>query len=129
MGSQPTPIPLVFGTTGVHSKGSFRAKETVNEVLDTVLAHGIKHIDTAQIYGDAETVLGEAGVADRGFVVDTKSPGVFVPGSLEPSKLEADLRGSIARLGVKSLDVYYIHGPDPAYPIAQTLEVLDRLHR
>ncbi|KAB5547136.1 NADP-dependent oxidoreductase domain-containing protein [Coniochaeta sp. 2T2.1] len=131
MGSQPSPIPLVFGTTSVHAKGSFSTNEAIISLLHTLLKHGITTIDTAQIYGggNSEVVLGEAGVADLGFTLDTKAPGFFVPGSLEPEIIEANLRGSLAKLKVEKLDVYYVHGPDPKYPIAQTLGVLDRLQR
>jgi len=131
MGSQTSPIPLVFGTTSVHSAGSFSTNEAITSLFHTLLEHCINTIDTAQIYGggNSEVVLGEAGVADLGFTLDTKAPGVFVPGSLEPATIESNLRASLAKLKVKKLDVYYIHGPDPKYPIAQTLGVLDRLHR
>ncbi|KAH8907692.1 Aldo/keto reductase [Coniochaeta sp. PMI_546] len=129
MGSQSTPIPLVMGTTSVHSNGPFNSNETIIPLFHTLRENGIRNIDTAQIYGNSEVVLGAAGVADLGFTVDTKAPGCFVPGSLEPSTLESGLRRGIDRLGVKSLDVFYLHSPDPKYPIAQTLEVLDRLHK
>ncbi|KAJ9160526.1 Aldo/keto reductase [Coniochaeta hoffmannii] len=131
MGSQSAPVPLVMGATSVHSKGNFNSNETLIPLLHTLLEHGINTIDTAQLYGggESEIYLGKGRVADLGFKLDTKAPGVFIPDTLEPSRLESDLRKSLERLGVKSLDVFYIHSPDPKYPIAQTLEVLDRLHK
>lgn len=129
MAPRTSPPHLVLGTTSVQSKGSFKTNETVIPLLKTVLENGINTIDTAQLYGDSEVVLGAAGVADLGFTVDSKVPGIFVPGSLDPTTLDSDARRSVQRLGVKSMDVFYIHSPDPKYPIAQTLEVLDRLHK
>lgn len=120
-----------MGTTSVHTKGNFNTSDATKQLLSVILEHGIKAIDTAQLYGggESETLLGQAGAAELGFALDTKVPGIFVPGSLEPARLESDLRTSLERLGAKSLDVFYIHSPDPKYPIAQTLEVLDRLHK
>lgn len=48
---------------------------------------------------------------------------------MELKKLESDARRSIDLLGVKSLDVFYIHAPDDKYPLEQTLQVLDKLHQ
>jgi aflatoxin B1 aldehyde reductase len=120
-----------MGTTSVSLGASFNSQETLAPLLQTLLDQGIDTIDTAQLYGggESEILLGEAGVAQLGFTLDTKVPGSFVPGSLEPSALERDLRRSVQRLGVAKLDVFYLHSPDPTYPIAQTLEVLDRLHK
>lgn len=126
-----SPTPLVFGTTSVHSKGSFSTTETVVELLSALRECGITTIDTAQLYGDSESVLGAAGVGAQGFTLDTKSPGGWIPGSFEPEKLASDARRSLTRLGVKKLDVFYLHGPDPtgAYPIEQTLEVVNNLFK
>lgn len=129
MGSQPTPIPLVMGATSINSNGPFNSTSTVTPLLNTLLENGITTIDTAHIYGNSESVLGAAGVASLGFTLDTKAAGIFVPGSLDPHTLESGLRRSLDRLGVAKLDVFYLHAPDPAYPIAQTLAVLDRLHK
>ncbi|OIW30768.1 Aldo/keto reductase [Coniochaeta ligniaria NRRL 30616] len=118
-----------MGTTSVHSAGPFATNDTIVPLLHTLLENGIKTIDTAQLYGNSEVVLGAAGVAALGFTLDTKVPGIFVPGSLEPGTLEAGLRRGLERLGIKSLDVFYLHAPNPKYPIAQTLGVLDRLQK
>lgn len=128
MPANKPPTPLIFGTTSVHSKGAFPTTEIVTKLFDTLKENGITNIDTAQLYHDSETRLGEAGVASYGFTLDTKSPGGWIPGSFEPKKLADDARRSVKLLGVDRLDVFYLHGPDPKHPLEETLSVVNSLH-
>jgi aflatoxin B1 aldehyde reductase len=102
----------------------------VAELLSAARKAGITTIDTAQLYGDSETVLGAAGAAALGFTLDSKTPGGWIPGSLEPTKLASDARRSLTLLGVKKLDVFYLHGPDETgkHPLEETLSVVNKLH-
>ena len=123
--------PLVFGASSVRSQSSpFSSSESLTSLFTTLQRAGITTIDTAQMYADSETVLGAAGVASYGFTLDTKSPGGWIPGSLEPTKLAADARRSKEILGVDKIDVFYIHGPDATgtYPLEETLSILNSLY-
>jgi aryl-alcohol dehydrogenase-like predicted oxidoreductase len=64
---------------------------------------GIRTIDTAPAYGDAETVIGRAGSA---FAVHTKLPGTGDPA--------LELEASLERLGRTSVEVLHLHDPDAA---------------
>ena len=73
---------------------------------------GYRHIDTAQIYGNEQSVgraLREAGVPREEVFVTTK----FWPGYTDPV---AELEQSLRRLGVDQVDLYLVHWPqgDPA---------------
>ncbi|MEA2644697.1 MAG: methylglyoxal/glyoxal reductase [Chloroflexota bacterium] len=77
---------------------------------------GYRHIDTAQAYGNEESVgraLNESGVPREDIFVTTK----FYPGSEDPV---AEAEGSLRRLGVDHVDLYIIHwpqgGPTWAWP-------------
>jgi 2,5-diketo-D-gluconate reductase A len=77
---------------------------------------GYRHIDTAQAYGNEESVgraLKQSGVPRGEVFVTTK----FYPGSEDPV-VEAE--GSLRRLGVDYVDLYIIHwpqgGPTWAWP-------------
>ena len=106
-------------------------------VVDAALEEGITLLDTADVYGatESEQFLGEilAGRRDR-FVVLTKF-GYEVPGAPEgvPSGSRAYLRwaieGSLARLRTDVIDVYMLHRPDRATPLAETVEALGELVR
>ncbi|KAH8901054.1 Aldo/keto reductase [Thozetella sp. PMI_491] len=125
----PSPIPLVFGAGNIKTGGNFSEPGDVNAVFDTLEQHGIDTIDTAQLYDDSETVLGRANLAARSFAVDTKVPGGWIPGTLEPTKLRADAYDSLKKLGVKKLDIFYIHGPDENASIEDAVAVMNELHK
>src|SRR3954463_10465012 len=89
--------------------------ECVNAVR-WALELGYRHIDTAQAYGNEESVgrgLRESGVPRDEVFITTK----FYPAREDA---EAEARGSLERLGVDHLDLYIIHwpqgGPTWAWP-------------
>lgn len=89
--------------------------ECVNAVR-WALELGYRNIDTAQAYGNEESVgqaLRESGVAREGVFITTK----FYPARRDPV---AEAERSIERLGVDYVDLYIIHwpqgGPTWAWP-------------
>src|SRR5437763_11204738 len=89
--------------------------ECVNAVR-WALEFGYRHIDTAQAYGNEESVgqgLRESGVPRDEVFITTK----FYPAGKDPA---AEAEGSLARLGVAHVDLYIIHwpqgGPTWAWP-------------
>lgn len=95
-------------------------------VIHRALELGVTLIDTAEAYGKghAEEVLGKAlaGRRDRA-VIATK----VMASRLEPRELEAAIEGSLRRLQTDHVEVYFIHWPNPDFPIGPTMEVLERL--
>src|SRR5437764_2182420 len=78
--------------------------ECVNAVR-WALELGYRHIDTAQAYGNEESVgqgLRESGVAREDVFITTK----FYPGHTDPA-VEAER--SLRRLGIDQVDLYIIH--------------------
>jgi 2,5-diketo-D-gluconate reductase A len=77
---------------------------------------GYRHVDTAQAYGNEESVgraLRDSGVPRDEVFITTK----FYPARSDP---EVEARGSLERLGVDHVDLYIIHwpqgGPTWAWP-------------
>jgi diketogulonate reductase-like aldo/keto reductase len=71
------------------------------------LEAGYRHIDTAQAYGNERSVgraLRDSGVPREDVFLTTK----FHPGRRDP---EAEVRKSLERLGVETVDLYIIHWP------------------
>jgi 2,5-diketo-D-gluconate reductase A len=69
---------------------------------------GYRHIDTAQAYGNEESVgqgLRESGVPREEVYITTK----FFPGRTDPA---AEAERSVQRLGVDYVDLYLIHWPE-----------------
>ncbi len=101
---------------------------------------GVNLFDTARAYGfgAAEQVLGEAlrpeiqhgrasiVIATKGGL--RKSDGQTVRDS-SPGALRRDLEASLTSLGTDYVDLYQVHWPDPATPIATTAETLDAFVR
>ena len=95
-------------------------------VIHRALDLGVTLIDTAEAYGQghAEEVLGKAldGRRDKA-VVATK----VAPNHLAPSELAGAIEGSMKRLQTDYLDLYFIHWPNPDFPIGPTMEALEQL--
>jgi aryl-alcohol dehydrogenase-like predicted oxidoreductase len=101
---------------------------------------GITFFDTARAYGfgAAEELLGEAlrpeiRSARESIVIATKG-GLRDQGGLpardsSPAALRRDLEASLRSLGVDYIDLYQVHWPDPATPIAETAQALDAFVR
>jgi diketogulonate reductase-like aldo/keto reductase len=92
------------------------AGEEAENAVGWALELGYRHIDTAQAYGNEESVgraLRESGVPREEVFVTTK----FYPGSEDPV---AEAERSLERLGIDRLDLYLIHwpqgGPTWAWP-------------
>jgi len=91
---------LIFGAAALGSMGQDRA----DDVLETVLASGINHIDTAASYGDSELRL-TSFLADHrsSFFLATKT------GARSSSGARRELELSLQRLGVDQVDLIQLH--------------------
>ena len=102
-------------------------------ILDGFLEAGHNFIDTADVYGDgaAELTLKPWLAHRRDDVVITTKVRFPVtdPGGegLAPERIRAACDASLRRLGIDTIDLYQIHGPDPTVPIEDVLETLDGL--
>lgn len=113
------------------------------ELTRWAVDQGINFIDTANIYegyaripgspgGVAETILGKALKGLRERVVLVTKVGNPVGAGIEDKGLGRahvlrELDKSLARMKTDHVDIYYLHKPDPATPIAETLAVFDEV--
>ncbi|KAI9737225.1 MAG: hypothetical protein M1818_005757 [Claussenomyces sp. TS43310] len=121
-------IKIIFGCALVQTGSGFATPDAVESALDVLSAAGVGHLDTAQLYGDSEDLLGQV-KAGRRFVIDTKVPGGFREGTLRSEALIEGARRSLGKLGVDKVDVFYIHAPDAKVPLEDWLPGLDQLHK
>jgi diketogulonate reductase-like aldo/keto reductase len=98
-------------------------RPTAVAALRRGLDGGMAHIDTAEMYGDAETVVGEAiaGRRDEVFLVSK-----VLPGNASRAGTVTACERSLARLGTDSLDCYLLHWPGP-HPLEDTFAAFERL--
>jgi aryl-alcohol dehydrogenase-like predicted oxidoreductase len=122
-----TPCALALGTMNF---GKRTPADESQRIVRRALERGIRVFDTANAYngGEAERILGRALGADRGrVVVATKVGFGRIAGKPEGLSREVMIRaieGSLERLGTDHADLYYLHVPDHATPIAETLEAM-----
>ena len=116
-------------------------EETSQAVLDAYVAAGGNAVDSANVYsgwvagnkgGESEAIIGRW-LASRGghddIVIATK---VGMAGGVHPKGLTRDhvlrgAEGSLRRLGVARIDLYYAHEDDPETPLAETLAAFGEL--
>jgi aryl-alcohol dehydrogenase-like predicted oxidoreductase len=108
-------------------------------VLDAFVAGGGNFIDTADVYsawvpghrgGESESLIG-GWLAHRGnrdkVVVATKVGKHPIHRGLRPANLRICLDGSRRRLGIDTIDLYYVHEDDTHVPIAEWLGAFDQM--
>src|SRR5258706_2139710 len=126
------------------SKGMWQAIGQLGEkevfgLVSAAFDAGVNFIDTADVYseGESERLVGEAlktlNRPREQFVVATKVRGRVGPGinqvGLSRAHILASIDGSLRRLGLDFVDLYQIHGFDPATPIEETIRALDDVVR
>jgi aryl-alcohol dehydrogenase-like predicted oxidoreductase len=112
-------------------------QDAATGLVRSALDAGINFIDTADVYagGISEEMTGQAlrtlGIARQDVVIATKGFGTMGEGPNRRGNTRYHLldacKASLKRLGVDHVDLYQIHGFDPATPIEETLEALDVL--
>jgi aryl-alcohol dehydrogenase-like predicted oxidoreductase len=120
----------------------FYGKRDEAESLATIhraLELGIDFLDTAEIYGpfSNEELVGRAikGKRDQvviatkfGIVRKAEDPNYWALNS-RPERVRASCEGSLKRLGVDCIDLYYQHRVDPRVPIEETVGAMAQLVR
>jgi pyridoxine 4-dehydrogenase len=111
-------------------------REGAIAVLRRAVELGVNHIDTADAYGPEanEELIADAlhpypedlVIATKGGLVRTGSGGDW-PKDGRPEHLREACEGSLRRLRVDRIDVYYLHRPDPAVPYEESVGALKEL--
>jgi aryl-alcohol dehydrogenase-like predicted oxidoreductase len=108
---------------------------TIHRALDL----GVSLIDTADVYGKGgnEQLVGRAirdrrsaaVLASKFGMVPNPSGGTATDVDARPERVRACCDASLARLGVETIDLYYLHRVDPAVPIEDTVGAMADLVR
>ncbi|KAK6523706.1 hypothetical protein TWF281_001679 [Arthrobotrys megalospora] len=120
------PVKLVWGAAMLSPHPETGEVTHVNHTLDLLRSLGVEDLDTAQIYGDAEEILGKANIADKKFIISTKQGAGFKRGTgTKEGVLE---HGAYASEKLGPIDIYYLHAPDDSIPLENTLEGIQKLY-
>jgi aryl-alcohol dehydrogenase-like predicted oxidoreductase len=104
-------------------------------IVRRALERGIRVFDTANVYnaGESERILGRSLGRDRAEVVIATKVGLDRVGSkpegLRQAVMCRAIDRSLERLGTDCVDVYYLHAPDQATPIGETLDAMASIVR
>lgn len=100
-------------------------------MLERFSAVGGVEVDAAYVYNDGacEEILGEClkRFEPGTFSVATKA-NPRVTGRLDRRSVKEQLDGSLRRLGLESVDVFYLHFPDASTPIEEAVRACAELH-
>ena len=122
---------LVLGTM---TFGDTVDESTAGLMVEEALDAGITTIDTANAYvgGTTEEMLARLLKERRGDIILASKAGMPHADAggnppLSPAGLRSSVEGSLRRLGVDSIDLFYLHQPDRATPLHDTLTTVAEL--
>lgn len=128
--------PLSLGTNVFGWTADIKASHAI---LDAYVAGGGNFLDTADSYsfwaegnsgGESETIIGQW-LARRSdlddLVLATKVSHHPELKGMAPSTIRTAIDGSLTRLGVDSVDIYYAHFDDAETPLAESIEAMSAL--
>jgi len=120
-----------------HAYGPVANKEEMIKLIRSAVERGVTFFDTAEVYGPYinEELVGEALESYKGKVVIATKFGVtFEHGQSvdllmdsTPENIRKSIEGSLKRLRVDSIDLYYQHRVDPNVPIEEVAETIKKL--
>lgn len=133
----PKVSAIGLGCMGMSEFYGPRDEKESLATLDRSLELGVTFLDTADMYGPYtnEMLVGQAITGRRekvflatkfGIVRDPAEPGKRKV-SGKPDYVRAACEGSLKRLGVDVIDLYYQHRVDPDTPIEETVGAMARL--
>lgn len=122
---------IVLGTMNF---GKRTPEDEARRIVDRAIERGVRLFDTANVYcdGESERILGRA-LSGAGNVAVATKVGLGrrsgKPEGLGAASVERAVDESLGRLGRDSIDLYYMHAPDRATPVEETLGAFDDLVR
>jgi aryl-alcohol dehydrogenase-like predicted oxidoreductase len=126
------PCAFALGTMNF---GKRTPADESQRIVRRALERGIRVFDTANAYngGEAERILGRALGADRDRIVVATKVGfgriAGKPEGLSRELVLGAIDASLERLGTDRVDLYYLHVPDHATPITESLDAMHEIVR
>ncbi|MFI6102774.1 aldo/keto reductase [Streptomyces sp. NPDC051310] len=127
-----------FGAMGISEFYGDTDEAAARDTLDAALEAGVTLIDTADVYGRGanEEFLAPFVAAHRDeitlatkFAIERTDDPHYRGVRNDPAYIRSSVEGSLRRLGVDVIDLYYMHRRDPAVPLAESVGAMAELVR
>jgi aryl-alcohol dehydrogenase-like predicted oxidoreductase len=134
---QPTRVALGTWAIGGWMWGGSDDADSIR-TIQSAIDRGINIIDTAPVYGfgHSEEIVGRAlaeGGRRKKTIIATKVALEWKDGKVfrnaSRARIEKEIEDSLRRLQTDVIDIYQVHWPDDATPIAETAETLGKLFK
>ncbi|MED4208168.1 aldo/keto reductase [Priestia megaterium] len=109
-----------------HGYGPAPDKKEMISLIHAAIDRGVNFFDTAEVYGPYvnEELVGEALAPFKGNVVIATKFGIKIVDGKQvveskPEQIRQSVEGSLKRLNVEAIDLYYQHRVDPDVPIEE----------
>lgn len=129
-----SPLPMSGLVLGTMTFGDTAGADVAARMLDIALDAGITGVDTANGYarGRTEELLAPLLATRRDRIVLATKAGMPHPDAgdhspLSPGGLRASVEGSLRRLGIDHIDLFYLHQPDRTTTLHETLSTIAAL--
>jgi aryl-alcohol dehydrogenase-like predicted oxidoreductase len=121
--------------TGIYGQQVEDGKKTAEELIDKAIERGVTLIDTADVYGDSEDIIGHAirgrrdelAIATKFGIRAVPFEGAEAEIDGSPAYVRQQIETSLTRLGTDRVDLYYAHRIDPSTPIEETVGAMAEL--
>ncbi len=117
-----------------HGYGPASDKNEMISLIHAAIDRGVTFFDTAEVYGPYtnEELVGEALAPFKGKVVIATKFGIKMVNGKQvldskPEHIRQSVEGSLKRLKVEAIDLYYQHRVDPEVPIEEVAGVVQDL--
>lgn len=128
-----------FGAMGISEFYGATDEAAARDTLDAALEAGVTLVDTADIYGSGanEEFLAPFLAAHRDevvlatkFAIERRADDPAYRGIRnDPTYIRSAVENSLRRLGVETIDLYYMHRRDPRVPFAESVGAMAELVR
>ncbi len=129
--------PVAFGAWPIAGMTSLGVNDADSlKTIKTAFESGINFIDTAHCYGangESERLIGRAIAEDRGQPVIASKGGIHWDQNIvrhydgRPETLIAQCEQSLDRMKLDTIDLYYLHAPDPNVSVSDSATAFNKL--
>jgi len=130
---------LGLGCMGMsHGYGPPSDRGEMIALIRAAVERGVTFFDTAEVYVSGtltnEDLVGEALAPYKGKVVIATKFGILMESGKQilnskPAQIRRSVEGSLTRLGIEAIDLYYQHRVDPEVPIEEVAGTVKELMR